>query len=116
MQKFDNKTLKLRVGKLISAKRKSLGISQEALAEKLDIHTRTVGKIESGRSFVTAENLCILSELFNMPVKAFFDVEDSVTVNEQNLNQIIDILKSGGDDKINYYYNIITAIEQKPSK
>ncbi len=111
MQKFNEETLKLRVGKLISAKRKSLRMSQETLAEKLDIHVRTVGKIESGRSFLTADNLCKLSEIFNMPIKAFFDVEDSVTVSEQNLNNIIDILKSGGDSKINYYYNIIKAIE-----
>lgn len=48
-----------------------------------------------------------------MPLKAFFDVEDSVSVSEHNLNLIIDILKSGGEDKINYYYNIISAIENK---
>lgn len=60
------------MGKLILEKRKSMKVSQEALAEKLDIHVRTVGKLESGRSFVSAENLCKLSKLFKMPVKAFF--------------------------------------------
>lgn len=48
--------------------------------------------------------------------KAFFDIEDSVTVSEHNLNNIIDILKSDGDKKINYYYNIIKAIENNIPK
>lgn len=112
MQIFNEKILKKRMGKLIAAKRKSLHISQEALVEKLDIHVRTVGKIESGNSFVTAEALCKLDEIFNMPVKAFFDIEDPVTVSDQNLHAIVDIIKSGGDDKINYYYNVISAIDK----
>lgn len=116
MQIFDEKTLKKRVGKLITDKRKSLKLSQEALAEILDIHVRTVGKIESGRSFLSADNLCKLSKLFNMPVKAFFEVEDSHTVSERNLNAIIDLLKTGGDEKINYYHDVIMAIEKKFEK
>lgn len=113
MQIFNEETLKKRMGKQILEKRKSMKVSQEALAEKLDIHVRTVGKLESGRSFVSAENLCKLSKLFKMPVKAFFEVEDTHTVSERNLNAIIDILQTGGDEKINYYYDVITAIEKK---
>lgn len=113
MQLFEENELKKRIGRLISEKRKALNLSQEALAEILDVHVRTVGKIENGRSFLSAGILCKLSKLFNMPVKAFFDIEDPITVNEYNLNRVIDIIRSGGDSKIDYYFNVINAIEQK---
>lgn len=116
MHFLNEKTLKKRIGKLISQKRRSLHMSQEALAEKLDIHVRTVGKIENGRSFISADNLCKLSKLFNMPIKAFFEVEDQIDIDEYNLNRIIDILRSGGNEKINYYYEVISAIEKKFDK
>ena len=93
MQKFNETDLKTRVGKLIASKRKSLNLSQEALAEKIDVHVRTIGKIEHGRSFVTADALCKLSQVFNMPIKSFFEIEDPVKVDEKNLNLLMDKLK-----------------------
>jgi len=113
MQIFDEKTLKSRVGKLIAAKRKSLNLSQEALAEKLNIHVRTISKIEHGQSFVTAETLCKLSQIFNMPIKSFFEIEDSKEVNVQNLNLLVDKLKTGSNDKIDLYLGIINLIDAK---
>lgn len=113
MQTIDGNTLKVRIGKLIAQKRKSLNISQEALAEKLNIHVRTIGKIEQGRSFVTAETLCKLSEVFNMPIKSFFEVENSVNSKQQNLNLLMDKLQSYSNDKTELYLSIINLIDTK---
>ncbi len=52
-------------------------MSQETLAEKLDIHIRTIGKIEHGKTFPTADTFCKLSVLFNMPIKSFFEFDES---------------------------------------
>ena len=113
MHNLDEKTLKKRVGNLIVKQRKTLKISQEVLAEKLNIHVRTLGKIENGHSFISADVLCKLSEIFNLSPKAFLDVEDKNEIDEDKLNIIIEKLRSGGDEKIDLYYNIINLIDSK---
>lgn len=116
MQIFDEKTLKIRVGKLIASKRKSLNISQEMLAEKLDIHVRTIGKIEHGHSFPSPDALCKLSVIFEMPIKSFFEIEDPVEFNEKNLNLLVDKLKTGNSSNIDLYLNIINLIDSRLQK
>ncbi len=113
MHNLDEKTLKKKVGNLIVKQRKALKISQEVLAEKLDIHVRTLGKIENGHSFVTADVLCKLSEIFNIPPKALLDVEDKDEIDEDKLNIIVEKLRSGGNEKIDLYFNIINLIDSK---
>lgn len=111
MHNIDEKTLKIGLGKLIVRQRKALRISQEILAEKLDIHVRTLGKIENGHSFVSADVLCKLSKIFNVPPKAFLDVENKNEINEDKLNIIVEKLRSGGNEKIDLYYNLINLID-----
>ncbi len=114
MQLLDGQTLKIKFGKLIAEKRKAYNWSQEYLAEKLDIHVRTLGKLENGHAFVNADTLCKLSEVFNIPIKTFFDIEDNtMNVNEHKLNIIIDKLRSGGNEKIDYYFDVINVIDRK---
>lgn len=113
MQLLNGEILKNRLGKLIAGKRKAYNWSQEFLAEKLGIHVRTLGKIENGHAFVTAETLCKLSEVFKCPVKSFFDIEDELNVDKQKLNTIIEKLCSGGDEKIDYYFDVINVIDKK---
>jgi len=116
MQIFDETTLKIRVGRLIASKRKSLNISQEALAEKLDIHVRTIGKIEHGHSFPTPDSLCKLSVIFDMPIKSFFEIEDPIKFDEKNLNILVDKLKTGNSNDIDLYLNIINLIDARLQK
>lgn len=49
-------------GGLIARRRKELGLSQEALAEKLDVSRQAVAKWEAGQAFPAAE-LCRVLEL-----------------------------------------------------
>lgn len=113
MQKYDEKTLKIKVGQLISQIRKANKISQETLAEKLDIHVRTVGKIEHGQSFPTADVLCKLSALFNVPIKSFFEFYEMEEVKEKDIDVLINKLKNSPDDNIALYLNIIKLIDSK---
>lgn len=47
------------------------GLSQETLAEKLDVSRQTISKWENGAARPSGENLAALSEVFGLPVDAF---------------------------------------------
>lgn len=53
-------------GELIARRRKELGLSQEALAEKLDVSRQAVAKWETGQTLPTAERLAELCRLLEV--------------------------------------------------
>jgi len=53
------------VARLITARKKA-GLSQTVVAERLDISRPSLSEIESGRRKVAAEELIILSKLYNV--------------------------------------------------
>lgn len=111
--KYQEQILKQKIGELVARKRKALGLSQEVFAEKLGIHIRTLSKIENGRTYVSAETLCKLCNFFNLPPKAFFNIDEDTPIDEQKLNTLIDTIRSGGDEKIDFYFKIINIIDTK---
>lgn len=113
MVKYQEQVLKQKIGELVGRKRKALGLSQEAFAEKLGVHIRTLSKIENGHSYISAETLCKLCDFFNLPPKAFFEIDETLSVNEQKLNTIVETIRSGGDEKIDFYFQIINIIDTK---
>ena len=57
----DNELLLQQIGKRIIERRKKLGLTQEALAEKGDMTTQFVSYTESGKRAMRPENLLIIS-------------------------------------------------------
>ena len=57
----DNELLLQQIGKRIIERRKKLGLTQEALAEKGDMTTQFVSYTESGQRAMRTENLLIIS-------------------------------------------------------
>ena len=71
---MDNKTTKiLQLGRTIFKKRKDKGLSQNQLAEKLDISREHLAKIETAKRCVSLGLLIDISEALEIPVKDFFD-------------------------------------------
>jgi len=70
----DNKTTKiLQLGRNIFKFRKAKGLSQNQLAEKLDISREHLAKIETAKRCVSLGLLIDISEILEVPVKNFFD-------------------------------------------
>ena len=113
MQKFSEEFIKKVVGKIILDRRKALKISQESLAEKLDINIRTMSNIENGHTFISAKTLSKLCEVFNLSPKTFFDIATDVNDNNIKLNEITDKLLTGGQKKIDFYYDLINLVDNK---
>lgn len=57
-------TLKEKLGARIKARRKELGLSQESLAELVNMDTPNLSNIERGKRFMTAETLERIAHAF----------------------------------------------------
>lgn len=99
--------IKKKLGKKIKYYRELNGLTQEELAEKIDINCRSLSFIECGTNFVTADTLeKLCNELFVSPKQLFDfeyypkspdDIENEVCklieLNKEKLTDIYNILK-----------------------
>lgn len=71
---MNNKTTKIyNLGRKIFARRKELGLSQNALAEKLDISREHLAKIETAKRTVSLDLLIDIAEALKTQVKDLID-------------------------------------------
>ena len=61
------------VGRRLRARRRLLGLTQEALASSVDIRFQQIQKYESGANRVSASRLWSLANALNVPISYFFD-------------------------------------------
>lgn len=64
---------KVRLGKIIRDKRKRRGITQEVLAEKLNLTTGMIGQIERGETMPSVANLRLLIEYLSIDPRIIFN-------------------------------------------
>jgi XRE family transcriptional regulator, regulator of sulfur utilization len=60
------------VGENIRLSRKQAGLSQEALAEKADLHPVYISQIECGKKAVSVEALWKISRALRISMRSFF--------------------------------------------
>ncbi len=62
-------------GQKIKEFRKKRRLTQEQLAEIIDVDYQTISRIETGYYFTSFENLTKLADALNVEIKDFFDFE-----------------------------------------
>lgn len=85
MNPSDANPIDVQVGHRIRAARKMIGMSQEALASKLDVSFQQVQKYESGANRISASMLWMTAVTVNQPVSYFFDGLDGIDGNTEAL-------------------------------
>ena len=70
-------------GQRIAQFRKSLGLSQEALGEKVGVSRQSIYKWESDSALPEIEKLIALSRLFGISVGALLGVEEDAPAREE---------------------------------
>lgn len=71
---MNNKTTKIyNLGRNIFSRRKELGMSQNSLAEKLDISREHLAKIETAKRTVSLDLLIEIADALNTKVKDLID-------------------------------------------
>lgn len=69
-------TLKEKLGARIKARRKELGLSQEELAESINMDTPNLSNIERGKRFMTAETLEKIAQALATTERELFDFSE----------------------------------------
>ncbi len=80
-------------GQRIKELRTNKGLTQEQLAERLDIGQRTLSKIECGKAFVSAKNLSNLLTALDIEIGELFQLEylqDKEMIKDELINAIKD--------------------------
>jgi transcriptional regulator with XRE-family HTH domain len=67
------KNTKELLGARIRELRKARGLTQEQLAEMVDIEQKHVSRIELGKNYPTIDRLEKIAEALNLPMQSFFD-------------------------------------------
>lgn len=93
--------LKKKFGQRVRKIRQKQNLSQEELAEKIDIAVNNMGKIERGESFVTAVTLEKLASVLDVKVEDFFKFDSFVSIDE--MKKELDLNKMS-DDEITQLY------------
>jgi len=89
------------VGERIRAYRKNAGLTQEALAEKAEVHHTYIGQLERGEKNATLETVEKIARALDLPFEVLF--EAITTGNTDNT-----IAKEA--------YNLITSLSEKEQK
>ena len=93
--------LKKKFGQRVRKIRQKQNLSQEELAEKIDIAVNNMGKIERGESFVTAVTLEKLASVLDVKVEDFFKFDSFVSIEEMKAELDFDKMS---DDEITQLY------------
>ncbi len=109
-------TFKKHFGARVKRYREEGGLSQEQLAEKIDVDFSTIGKIETGVNFPSAKTIVNLINFFNIgPAELFNFGKRNITPEKDNeiLYKILNQLYECDDKKLEYFYKIITYLVEE---
>lgn len=106
------KTTKELLGARIKELRRARGISQERLAEMIEVEPSHMSRIEGGKSYPSLDRLERIAESLGMPMKAFFEF-GHLEAAEERLSDISEMVKEMGEDYQKLVYKIVKAIDDK---
>ncbi len=86
--------IKKQLGNRIREIRINCSLTQEALAEKVNLSAKSLSQIELGNNFVSAETLDSLCEALKINPKSLFDFENPDTDKEDYIDEIVKRLKN----------------------
>lgn len=69
---MNEKEILMEIGRNICAERNRARLSQEALAEKISMNVRNLGRIERGESNAKITNIIAILKVLNIPFEAIY--------------------------------------------
>jgi len=103
---MNNKNFKKLFGTRIRALRTLAGLSQEKLAEKIGLSSKTISYIENGKNTLSFNKLPLLAEGLGVPVYKLFVFTES----ETNTEAIQELINSATSKELNALTDIIKVV------
>ncbi|MCM1338440.1 MAG: helix-turn-helix domain-containing protein [Muribaculaceae bacterium] len=100
--------IKKKFGKNLKYYRELNGLTQEELAERINLNCRSLSFIECGTNFVTAKTLALLCNSLNITPKQLFDFE-FYPHGKVDLDKDIQRLINSNKNKLNDIYKILNG-------
>lgn len=104
------KATKVLLGERIRELRKAKGLTQEQLAELVEVEQKHVSRLELGKSYPTIERLEKIAEALNVPLKDFFDFMHLDSPDTRAL-KIDEAVKGMNEDYQRIIYKIVQAFK-----
>lgn len=102
--------IKKLLGQRIRELRKSYNISQQELAEKINIDPRNLSNIETGKTF-PSKSLLDIAYALNVPVAELFEFEHIKLSKNELINYINSSTKRMNDTKLKVIYKFIKTLQ-----
>lgn len=111
---YESDDIKKTVGFNIKNLRNLLNLTQEQLAEKINIEPNSIAQIESGRNFISCETLSYLSKYFKVSPSFFFKKNIDI-LNKDNtdfIDEIKYLLPTLSKERLDDIYKIILLFQK----
>lgn len=103
----DNMTdIDKKLGKRIQELRKRRGMTQQKLAELVNVEVVTISRIENGSRFPKKENIESIADALNVEIKDLFDFENPQTKIFLT-NEIARMMKLASCEDLKYIYRLL---------
>lgn len=102
--------IKKLLGNRIREIRTSRSLTQEALAEIVNISAKTLSQIELGNNFVSAETLADICKALNITPKILFDFPHTEVAQENLISEIVKRLENN-PQLLKTIYKIVIALD-----
>ena len=103
-------TTKKLLGCRIKELRKLRKLSQEELAEKVDIDPKHLSRIEVGRSFPSLDTLERLANVLSMELKDFFEFSHETPSPQELKKTLNSLLKETDEERLRLLVKIVRAV------
>lgn len=103
-------SLKIKLGKRIRELRKSIGYTQEQVAEIIGMEPPNISKMENGLHFPQPENIEKLAKVFQIDIKELFNF-NHFQDKQLLIEEINDYLKSSEIKTIEFVYKFIKNLK-----
>lgn len=96
--------------------RNSKGLTQERLAEQVDIHATYISRIESGRKLPTLIIICKIADVFGIDVYELLMDEKKASSYEYKKRKLINILNESEPTNIDIYTALLDTWHRRSQR
>ena len=94
------------IGSKIKELRRNRHLSQEELADIINVNFRTIQRIETGRNVPSLETLSKLAQAFEINIRDFFNFE-YLKDRKEIIGSVNEILNKMDDEKLRTFYRAV---------